>query len=404
GSRHQTLMVAQTEVEAELRRLFEELGGQVDWGHELVALGQDADGVTATLAGPGGPQTVRAEWLVGCDGACSAVRELGGFGFPGHEVASNFLLADVHLDWGLPRDSTAVWFSRDGVFAALPLPQPKLWRLVAPAPEGCPVPEDDVLGRLNELLPERTGYRGVHFAGATWTSVFPIDHHLADRYRRGRVLLAGDAAHVHGPMGAQGLSTGMNDADNLAWKLALVASGRASAELLDTYEAERRPVAQEVLSATEDATRLVLGNDRLTRFVRDHLLSPLLSLRPVRRRLAAFGEYPRVHYRRGPLARWLPGFGPRPGDRVRDLACHRLDGTPTRLHAELRGRWALLGRHEAVAPVVRELLGDDVVVLDRPGSEVWLVRPDAHLGWRGRPAPARLHRWLENVLRTGRAA
>ncbi|WHT19371.1 FAD-dependent monooxygenase [Crossiella sp. CA-258035] len=404
ASRHRTLLISQAAVEAELRALLARLGGKVEWGHEVVGLTQDGRGGEVSLRHGGGTETVRADWVVGCDGAGSAVRRLGGFGFPGERVVENFLLADVHLDWGLPRDTAATWISPDGVFAAFPLPEPNLWRLVAPYDRA--VEADDVLGRLSEILPARTGYHGVRFDGALWTSVFRIHRRLAETYRRGRVLLAGDAAHIHSPFGGQGLNTGIGDADNLGWKLALVAGGRADPALLDTYEAERRPVAAAVLEHTTGLTRLLLGQGRLRRFLRDRVAAPLVNLAPVQRRLARAASQLDTHYRRGPLAPWR--FAPwtaglRPGQRVPDLACRRVDGSATRLHAELRGRWALLGRHEPVAAVVRELLGDEVVLLDRPGEQVWLVRPDAHLGWRGRPDPAKLHRWLEMVLRTGRA-
>lgn len=404
GSRHRTLLISQAAVEGQLRELLERLGGKVEWGHEVVGLSQDGGGVSVEVRHGTAVEVSRADWVVGCDGAHSAVRRLGQFGFPGAQVVENFLLADVYLDWGLPRDTASAWISPDGVFAAFPLPESNLWRLVAPCEPG--VGADDVLGRLSELLPARTGYRGVRFDGAVWTSVFRIHRRLAERYRQGRVLLAGDAAHIHSPFGGQGLNTGLGDADNLGWKLALVASGRADAALLDSYQAERRPVAAAVLAGTTGATRLALGEGRVRRVLRDRLAAPLLNLPSVQRRLAKAASQLGVHYRRGPLAPWR--FAPlatglRAGERVPDLVCRREDGTTTRLHAELRGRWALLGRYEPLAPVVRELLGDEVVLLDRPMAQAWLVRPDAHLGWRGRPVPAKLHRWLANVLRTGRA-
>lgn len=395
------LLVGQTEIEEALRRRLTELGGHIEWGREITGLDQDGAGVTLqTAVGP-----VRSGWVVGADGAHSAVRRCTGIAFPGVPLVERFLLADVDADLGLPRDAVAVWLRGEEMFGAFPLPDGpdpsvRRWRLMAPAPDAG---AGDVLATLTRLLQAHTG-RPTRIEGVAWTSEFRIHRRLADRYRHGRVLLAGDAAHIHSPFGGQGLNTGIGDAENLAWKLALVVSGRAGAALLDTYGAERRPVAAEVLAATSGLTGAVLGRGTGARLLRDRVLVPLMN-RPFVQRLAwEQASQLKVSYRGGPLAprSWLPLRRPRPGDRVPDASCCTPGGTATTLHAGLGPQWAMLApataEGDACVAAARNVLGPLVTALCRgDAGEVLLVRPDAHLAWRGRSAGA-LRSYLHRVL------
>ena len=238
------LVISQAEVEAELRRRVEELGGEIVWGREVSAAKQDGHGVRVGLADGG---QSRVGWLVGCDGAHSRVRNLAGVGFPGAPLAERFLLVDVHADLPLARHSIHVWLDGTRVFAAFPLPGQDLWRLMAPAAdaggEADLVADEVVLAEVARLLEELAGGDRSLLRDPVWITSFRILRRLAATYRAGRILLAGDAAHVHGPFGGQGMNTGIGDAENLAWKLAMVVNGTADAELLDSYEAERRPIA-----------------------------------------------------------------------------------------------------------------------------------------------------------------
>ena len=217
--------------------------------------------------------------------------------------------------------------------------------------------------------------------------VFRIQRRLADTYRRGRVLLAGDAAHIHSPLGGQGMNTGIGDAENLAWKLALVIGGRADDSLIDTYQAERRPIAEDVLESTSGLTEIVVGESRTARFVRDRIGVPLMNRDWVQRLIAKKASQLQVSYRYGPLGarRWrrLPGL--RPGDRVPDR-----EG----MYEKLGPAWALLGP-QTLADVARERLGE--VVALRGEGDALLVRPDGHLAWRGTDA-AGLRAWLDGAL------
>lgn len=405
------LLASQALVEEALRRRLGELGGVIEWGAGVVEAGQDADGVRVTLADR---RTARARWLVGCDGAHSTVRKQAGIAFPGEPVADTWLLADVHAE-GMPqRSGSHGWLHDDGLMGALPMAEvaghadDRIWRIMiyTPGLGDEHLDHDQILDRVRTLFPERSGLGSARITDALWTSVFRIHRRLAETYRAGRILLAGDAAHIHSPMGGQGMLTGIGDAENLAWKLALVVDGHASAALLDTYEAERRPLAVQVLRTTSANTRVQTAGGPLARVLRERLMIPLIDLPVMQRWATAVASQLGVSYRRGPLAGgWRARLGarPRPGDRVPDLACRRADGTATRLHAELGGAWAVVapaGAVDALTAAARGRLGDRVTALTRDGGDgdALLVRPDAHLAWRWRPAAAGVEAWLQRAL------
>ncbi|SDS05751.1 FAD-dependent monooxygenase [Actinopolymorpha singaporensis] len=419
------LLVSQAEVEAALRVRLGQLGGTVEWGREVADITQDSEGVAVTTALPGAVgaprEKLRASWAVGCDGAHSRVRKLAGIGFPGVALIEHFLLADVHADLPIPRNEVAVWLRADRMLGAFPLPGDDLWRLMAPAErlQGATTGEE-VVSALLAAWCEHTGLAAPAVRQVAWTSTFRVHRRLADSYRQGRILLAGDAAHIHSPLGGQGMNTGLGDAENLAWKLALVARGRADVALLDTYQDERRPVASEVLGSTSAMTRVVLGDSAPARLIRDGVFVPLLRRSLVQRLIWEQASQLKVGYRRGLLARsthrrrYAVARRLRAGDRVPDLPCRRDDGTPTRLHAELDGRWVLLGRRTVTGPAAdaaASRLGADLVTalepLDPPPGAILLVRPDGHLahhvdGADAADAKERLTTWIGRALQGGR--
>ncbi|MEV0612756.1 FAD-dependent monooxygenase [Nonomuraea sp. NPDC050404] len=387
------MVISQASVEARLRDRLAELGGGPEWGSALVAADQDTNGVTAVL---GDGRTVRARWLVGCDGTGSTVRKLAGIGFPGVKVSERFLLVDARLDTTLDRSGTSGWVHREGMLGAMPMPGGQ-WRLLAydPTLTDDKPGEEQIVERMRRILPERTGHIGGRLLEASWASLFSVHRRLADTYRRGRILLAGDSAHAHAPFGGQGMLTGIGDAENLAWKLALVIDGRAGERLLDTYQDERRPLATQVLRGSTATTKVNIASGPVGRFLRDRVMVPVFNL-PVLQRWATYTTSQLwVSYRRGPLGAPLGrrGSRPRPGDRIPDVACERPDGTRTRLHAELRGRWAVLGGQD-LFEIAHRRLGDHVVHL-RPVNPLpaMLVRPDAHLACKGDPTG-----WLDGAL------
>lgn len=382
------LLISQAEIEGNLRDRLAALGGSVEWSTPVTNVSADPDGVTVTAGG----EEKRTEWVVGADGAHSAIRKAMGIGFPGVPLIERFLLADVHAELDYSREGATSWLRGTKVLAVFPLPGADLWRVMAPAPEDLadnPGP-DEIVGYLGSRLAEDTGGT---ISSVVWTSVFRIQRRLADTYRQGRVLLAGDAAHIHSPLGGQGMNTGVGDAENLAFKLALVVSGRADAGLLDSYERERRPVASSVLQSTSGLTQLLAGQGRASRLIRDKLAIPMLNNPWMQRRITDKASQLEVSYRSGPLPlRWLPGL--QPGDRVPDRDLLHADGTATRLYDALGPQWGLIGS-APLAAVARDRLGD--VVALRGSGESMLVRPDGHLAWKGSEAES-LHSWLDTTL------
>ncbi|NRF67790.1 FAD-dependent monooxygenase [Aquincola sp. S2] len=272
-----TLMVSQAVTEAVLLARLGELGAQVLRPHTLVALVQDDAGVTATLDDG---SRVHARYLVGADGMHSAVREQAGIGFSGGSYGESFVLADVRLTGGVPHDEVILYFSPAGMVVVAPLPG-GVHRIVATVDQA---PEHPSAAFVQALLDARGAQRDpaqVH--ELLWGSRFRVHHRIADNYRAGRVLLAGDAAHVHSPAGGQGMNAGILDAMSLADALVKALAGDAAA--LDAYGAERRPIARQVVSLADRLTRLANARPRW-RGVRNLLLSTLARLPLVRRRLA----------------------------------------------------------------------------------------------------------------------
>ena len=194
---------------------------------------------------------------------------------------------------------------------------------------------------------ERTDCDPALIGHREWVTSFRVHRRLADTYRYGRILLAGDAAHVHSPFGGQGMNTGIGDAENLAWKLAMVVNGTAGQALLDSYEAERRPIAAQALKSTGAASNLILGNHVFARLLRDRVIVPLMNKASMQRRVWEGVSQLKVSYRNGPLGgqarKRFSGRGPLPGDRVPDLECVRAEGgEQTTLYAELGNTWALV--------------------------------------------------------------
>lgn len=407
GTAAPPMVVSQAKIERELRVRLGELGVAPEWGRRMIGLRQDADSAVAELEDG---EQITAHWIVGCDGTSSTTRTLAGIDFPGVKLTERFLLADVRLDWDLDRSGTTGWIHPDGVVGAMPMPDADggedLWRLFVydPGYAGDRA-ESEILERLRDILPERTG-RDVRIGAAEWLSAFTVHRRLAQRYRQGRVVIAGDAAHAHAPFGGQGMLTGIGDAENLAFKLALVVRELADDNLIDTYEAERRPLATEVLRGTSAVTRINVASNPIGRFLRDHVATRAFRSAALQRWTTYTASQLWVSYRKGPL-----GGGrrkPRRGDRIANLPGTRADGTESWLHSELGGQWVLLvpsgestvdGLH-----TVRSRLGDFVHALTYGGEQTMLVRPDAHLAWRGSSEDTTgLSRWLADALDSGRA-
>ena len=245
--------------------------------------------------------------MVGCDGAHSRVRHELGLAFRGHPYPQDWLLADVRLDWARPDNEVHAFFRAGGTpLICLPMREHR-WRLVVPF-AGDRAPGAPDLGEIRRL--STSGRRKpVAVSDPTWLASFNCHRRSTDVYRRGHVLLAGDAVHIHTPAGGQGMNTGITDAHNLGWKLALVAADRAPDQLLDTYGAEREPVAGQVLGLTHALVRYGTMIHPVKRALRDALIPAASRVGPVHRR--AVRRWTQVKCR-------LPGQQPhqdRPGPR-----------------------------------------------------------------------------------------
>ncbi|MGJ7498200.1 FAD-dependent oxidoreductase [Variovorax sp. RT4R15] len=272
-----TLMVSQAVTESILLERFTELGGRVMRPRSLVDLHQDATGATATLDDG---QQLRARYAVGADGMHSTVRERAGIGFTGDAYGESFVLADVRLTGGVPSDEVILYFSPAGMVVVAPLPD-GVHRIVATVDHAPEQPDIAYVQALLDTRGPKAERAVVH--EVVWGSRFRVHHRLADAYRSGRVLLAGDAAHVHSPAGGQGMNAGILDAVALADALTEALAGNDSA--LDAYGAVRRPIAQQIVALADRLTRMAVVRPGW-RVLRNLLLSALSRLPALRRQLA----------------------------------------------------------------------------------------------------------------------
>ncbi|MCX8280127.1 FAD-dependent oxidoreductase [Phyllobacterium sp. 0TCS1.6C] len=370
------LMIPQYLTERIMRERLTELGQRVEFGRKLVGFEQDEDSVAVRLSGPDGEQTLRVRYLVGADGGRSFVRNALGIDFPGKTLGVRAIVADVTLT-GLDRDA---WHRFNGggsdrMVAICPLAGTDLFQIQAPIP---PEGEADLSAEgLERMVAERTGRSNVRVGSVSWASAYAMNARLADRYRVGRVFLVGDAAHIHPPTGGQGLNTSVQDAYNLGWKLA-AALGGADGRLLDTYEAERRPIAQSVL---ELSTRL-LGTDKQGQMRRDREVRQLDIGYPDSLLSRQLGK------RSGML---------QSGDRAPDAPIEGAAGQATRLFQLFQGpHWTLLVDEAARGTITPRPglhvhhIGPKGDIIDSWGhvgdayalepGECALIRPDGYVG------------------------
>ena len=402
-------------------------GVSVEWNTRLESLDAHPDHVVATLAlADGGMRTVKARWVAGCDGSRSRVRELNGIDFVGAAYEHVFYVADVQATGEMVADEVNVFLWRDGFHLFFPLRGENHWRVVGILPPELrhrdDIGFDDVLASLY-----RETELNVAFDECRWFSTYRIHHRRAERFRAGRCFLLGDAAHVHSPVGAQGMNTGLQDAYNLGWKLALVARGQADESLLQSYEEERIPVAKRLLDTTDRGFRLVVSDNPLAGILRTQVIARIAAraMRHKGLQAAAFRTISQigVNYRgcgatAAPSA--MPKGSPRAGDRfpwlrllmrrdgvVEDLFQHLPD---TQFHLLVFGQPAPHSPVPGLEGVVHIHAIPDCpenhVVLERAGvprRSYFLLRPDGYVGVCGERLDARvLEAYVAEQLRMGR--
>jgi 2-polyprenyl-6-methoxyphenol hydroxylase-like FAD-dependent oxidoreductase len=437
GLPYGSLSLAQYETERLLEAAFAEHGGRVTYGTALERFVETDAGIEARLTGPQGEtHAMRCRWLVGCDGAHSTVRTALGLAFEGAPYPQTFALADVDVDWAYPRgpmyrfEWTDAARAKSSVAAVPVRGSQRRYRLSMIVPDeqalslaGVAAPDFDTMRAL--LLPSLPP--DTRLSSMRWSSVYRVSHRIASAYGRGRVFIAGDAAHIHPPVGGQGMNTGLQDAHNLAWKLAYVARGVAGPALLDSYSAERRPVGEDVVQSTSAALNAVLAREAANPAMRETQLLITYRGSAIVDDMCADAD---------------PAL-PAPGDRLPD-ACglsQRFVGHPRRLHEYIgRGRHTLIGYIDAAGPqydavvtacrtldamlpdaasavlvaapgcdvpdhermtVLTDTAGEFAAAYRPAGGAAWIVRPDGHIGWRSRGCSEEaVSGWLERLRKT----
>lgn len=302
-----SLVTAQTDTERVLGEHLTALGVTVDRGVELTGLVQDDTGVHLTLrAADGSTEELTTAWVIGADGGHSTVRHLVGTKLAGTFQGERFLMGDVDAEHDLDVHTMHTFFSPEGPVLVFPMRDGRT-RVMAQIHEapGTPLNLNPDMAELQAVIDRRIG--GVKLLRPHWMTTFEIHHALVPAYRWGRVFLVGDACHVHSPAGGQGMNTGMQDAFNLAWKLAAAVKGEAGDTLLDSYHAERYPVAEQMITFTNRLTRAGTLSG-VPQHVRNIAIRTLSHFEPVRRYMADTAEEVNITYRDSPIA---IGNGPR---------------------------------------------------------------------------------------------
>ncbi|CAN5607174.1 FAD-dependent monooxygenase [soil metagenome] len=363
------LITPQTNIDAALTRYASTQGVDIQRGAEVSALDQDDNGVTLTTRNG----TWRAKYVIGADGAHSTVRALVGASFPGKTILSSLVLADVKLTRGPVGGGLALGSTRDVFGFLAPYGhhdsdgswyRAMVWNRHRQLPDSAPVDDDEVIDVLARAMGTDYGVREI-----SCKSRFHCDERQVARYRHGRVFLAGDAAHVHSPMGGQGMNTGIQDAANLAWKIDAVLAG-AQDTLLDTYHDERHPIGARVVRQSGLMARGVSLHPRPARFLRNLLVPKLLGVPWIRDAVAGSFTGITLRYPHAPgesalvgtRANGIPLLGPR---------LTELQRTPGFVFIRERSAVPI-----AASGVLQGQRGDD-------GPAV-LVRPDGYIGWTGR--------------------
>lgn len=446
------LDLPQRETERILGGHLASCGLRVEWQVELREFTQDKRGVQARLHHPdGSEETLTTSWLVGCDGAHSTVRHTLNLPFTGAAYPEAWALAEVKVQWSLPEGEMQLFMHEDGLLAALPMRDGKHRLFVETVMEGDDEKTlDPTLEEIQHYL-NKFGPEGSTISDPGWITAFRTHLRQVEHLRQGRVFLVGDAAHIHSPAGGQGMNTGLQDAYNLAWKLALVHKGFSHLSLLDTYEAERHPVAKDVMQTTDRILKIATLRNPALQYVRNRLFPLLMGQQRIQQRVRNQISQVSMGYRKSPIvaeysarkgAQGAPN-GPRAGDRAPGAdSLVLIDGTRTRLFDLLRSTKHVLllfpeggsnpeswHRLEALAESLGAEYGDHIktyfvahadralkesnlhatVLLDlalvlqrRYGAAtecLYLIRPDGYIGFRSFPVdPARLRDYLAQIF------
>jgi len=417
------LVLGQDDNERIMGDHLREIGGCVQWNTELVSVTQTPESATAVVRLADGPEkSITAAWVAGCDGARSKVRESSGIEFAGAPYEHVFFVADTELTGSMVPDEVNVYLFRDGFHLLFPMRGKDHWRIVGILPPELRNKPDlkfeAVIPSLHNQADDKLAIKS-----CSWFSTYRIHHRRAMHFRDRRCFLLGDAAHIHSPVGAQGMNTGLQDAYNLAWKLALVIENRAKPALLDSYEQERIPVAQALLNGTDRAFRLVVSDSWIAGLLRTKLLSRLaafaLNLKPAQKFGFRTVSQTGIRYRNSPLSKSLnslPETAPQKGDRFPWLRLRLApDGPAEDLFqklSDLQFNLVLVGQPPLsdgtlglgdlfrVCTIASDPENDrELARVQIPQPSFFLIRPDGYVGLcGGRFEPGSLRAYLSENL------
>ena len=395
------LMVEQGKHEALLHDHIKSKGHSVRWQTELLSFEQDDNGVRATVKNPeGGTETIEAKYLVAADGAKSPVRHTLGLSFEGSTFERMFYVADVDIDWDVEHNALTAVLMKHNLLAFFPMTGEKQWRIVGTFPEEFSKDEGDILYEEIEEQIKRDTELKLDITNVNWFSTYKVHTRHVERFREGRCFLAGDAAHIHSPAGAQGMNTGIQDGYNLAWKIAMVLRGSADEKLLDTYNEERLPNAEALLKTTDRFFNLAASPEPVMSYLRVHVFPYIagvaFSLDAVKKFVFPRISQIAINYRDSSLSGHENdgGLGVKAGDRMpyllvdgksvydalRDPKFHLVsfsDGLAEDGAAEIDGDFnPLLTRHHLpLYPHIAEAFGttESFNVLLRPDNYIGLI-------------------------------
>ncbi len=410
------LSLEQNKTEALLASYLAEFDIKVERGVELLSFNQDEGTVTSILHNHenGKQEEVKTDWLIGCDGPHSTVRKQLNLAFDGREFPDIFSLADVHVKWKYPPNQGMAFLDPRGILAAIPMKGEKRYRLIFQPPRNKmnmknlqlihgEVPGAPTLAEIEELV-ARIADPNVRLSDPLWIANFHVNSRIINNYREKRIFLVGDAAHIHSPVGGQGMNTGIQDAFNLGWKLGAIFRGKASPSLLDSYEFERKVVGKALLRGTEKITDLIFLHSKLLIILRNFILCQITKFASIRHRIISNISQIAIHY---PTSEWVverakgaPGI--LAGYRGRDAKLFSQNQS-TSLFAlwqksknmkilvikEKKGMDAFISSLERIEGVEVYILPDafedrDKEIERRYGMNlIYVIRPDGYIGYRG---------------------
>ena len=420
------VILGQDRTEKILEDHLSSMGMSVEWNTEAIAFEQDAEGVTVRLRLPDGSQEeVRAKYLVGCEGAHSMTRKAAGLDFKGEAyTGEQFIQADCKIRWELPKGSNYLFLTDVGYMMVIEMPE-DIVRIFISLPDENPANnEAPTLEDIRSNLVRLSGFEAP-LSDDVWLARYRTSHRRASTFQKDRIFLAGDAGHIHVPIGGQGMNTGLQDAFNLGWKLGAVVLGTAKPSLLESYSAERVPVAEQLLTGTDKAYRFVLHPDDLMKRAARTFGPFLMSLERVQEKAVSTLEEINIAYHVGTLTEDHGGsHGPKAGERLLDaVVVHSPSLATTNLFDATRGtQWSaflfsgidpthnVLPQLEEVAARIDTQFGETVkpllilakgfptagprsTLLDRANFAhdkygvknacLYIIRPDWYIGFRG---------------------